>query len=265
MFWCGFIETEGYGLVSLLTTCATMAYEVIYGQLHYFILGICEIIVNFFLIMVVHNTATVSEWISYLADNDVLLFLPVYFVIINILLFIGVCISIEHVVGYYVDDVLFILCHWYILRVIAESTSVFFLHAGFGRRSARESFLVGFFSTSVFAAVLLLCYFFGPNYVALIVCGICILLTLFVYHIISWLLPLKYFHRRPAAKHFSLLNAIILLLQILALFAASVSPNGGHNRDTAVKFFFTVTEIFQIMINLFAFSEDSMYWQGKYL
>lgn len=218
-----------------------------------------------FLIVVVHNTATVSEWISYLADNDVLLFLPVYFVIINLLLFIGVCISIEHVVGYYVDDVLFITCHWFVLRVIAESTSVFFLHAGFGRRSARESFLVGLLSTSIFATILILCYFFGPDYVALIVCGICILLMLFVYHIINWLLPLKFFHRRPAAKHFSLLNAIILLLQILTLFAASVSPDGGHDKDTAIKFFFTVTEMFQIIINLFAFSEDSMYWQGMFV
>eukprot|EP01040_Poterioochromonas_malhamensis_P003745 gene3745-4001_t len=78
------------------------------------------------------------------------------------------------------------------------------------------------------------------------------------------MIPLQYLHRRPAIYGYAALNLLIVLYQLGSVIAF-IADNGSDNTNCAVTICFSFSEFLQIFIILYAFGEDSRFWQGLYV
>jgi len=229
-----------------------------YAPLSYFLLGCLELLICAFLVVVIVKRNFVP---SVQSATRVNFLLPVYLTVVIFLVSLGVLMGIDRIVGFYPTNVLVTIVRWFILRSCTEGLSVFFMHAGIGFSSIKKSILIGSVWSLINTVILLVCLLVFSFEVFVILC-IIVAFTLTVYYAVLWLTPYSLIHRRPAAATFSLLNMLMLIVQI----ATIISYLAGHhlsNSRCAVELIFSIVEFLQLAIMLYAFLLDSMFWQGK--
>ena len=113
-------------------------------------------------------------------------------------------------------------------------------------------------NTLVLIAGLLLFDFHVFMFLALVV-GV----VLIVYYAVMWIAPYEKLHRRPAASSFALLNILLLFAQVI-MIVVYIGSAERTNMKCAVELMFSITEFVQLAVMLYAFLQDSMFWQGNF-
>ncbi len=231
-----------------------------YSPPSFFIIGIIEVVFSCCMTVVMFKRNCVP---SISNAKFVTYFLPFYlFIVIPLTLFCFI-IGINSIIGIALTDIYFVMTKWYLLRSFTESLSIFLLHPGIGFKSVRKSILYGNLWTFLHLSIVLLTYQFGGLDTMLIVVTI-ILAELSFFYAGMLMIPLQYLHRRPAIYGYAALNLLIVLYQLGSVIAF-IADNGSDNTNCAVTICFSFSEFLQIFIILYAFGEDSRFWQGLYV
>jgi hypothetical protein len=141
--------------------------------------------------------------------------------------------------------------------------SLFLLHAGIGLKTVRRSIVVGV-SWAFLHTLIIVLVFELSGFDHMVIAAVCILIELAVFYLLMVAIPWKYLHRRPAMYGYAFLNLLLVLYQLASLLAY-IADNGSDNTSCATTICFSLSEFLQISIILFAFGEDSRFWQGNEL
>lgn len=231
-----------------------------YSPPSFFIIGIIEVIFSccITIIMFKRNCLPSLKYTKF-----VTYFLPFYlFIVVPLILFCFI-IGINSIIGIALTDIYFVMIKWYLLRAFTESMSIFLLHPGIGFKSVRKSILYGNLWTFLHLSAILIAYQLD-GLDSLLIVAMVILVELSFFYAGMFLIPLQYLHRRPAIYGYAALNLLIVLYQLGSVIAYA-ADNGSDNTNCAVTICFSFSEFLQIFIILYAFGEDSRFWQGLYV
>jgi hypothetical protein len=192
--------------------------------------------------------------------NFVNYFLPIYLSIVVPLVIFCFLIGADSIIGITPTSDFVLLTKWFILRFFAESLSLFFLHPGIGLGSVRRSLFFGAL-WSLFHLLLVYLVHELAGYKALLLCAAMLTTELFLYYLALLTLPAQLLPRRPAIKSYAVGNLALLIYQLACILAYLLSDE-STGADCAALICYSLSEFLQICCILYAFGQDSKFWQG---
>jgi hypothetical protein len=246
-------------MIETKDACRTHS-EIGYSTPSFFVIGILEVVFSICMTILMFKknclpSLSSSQFFTY--------FLPFYLFIVIPLICFCFLIGIDSIVGITPTNNYIFFVKWFILRSFTEGMSIFLLHAGIGFKSVRRSIVLGV-SWAFLHTLVIVLVFELSGFDHMVIAALCILAELAIFYLSAVIIPWRVLHRRPAMYGFSLLNLLLVLYQIACLIAY-ISDNGSDNTSCATIICFSLSEFLQISIILYAFGEDSRFWQGLYV
>jgi hypothetical protein len=230
-----------------------------YSPFSYFMIGILEILTSCLIFIVLFHRKLLPA-ISNL--TFITYVLPVYTSVVTPLLVVCFAIGVNSIIGIFTTDTGWLIIKWAILRFLCESLGIFLMHPGIGQQSSKRSVSRGLVWTALHCIAVSLALNFGSFRIMLLtVIGIMIELS-FYYAILAFV-PMKYLPRRPASFRYALCNLLLLLFQIFILLTFLKAPN-RNLFSCLTELSFSISEYLCFCVILYAFCEDSLFWQGLY-
>lgn len=239
------------------TSCSHYG-DVGHSPFPYFLMGILELIFLLLLYIFIKRSRHLASRGFRGASN--LLVLPLYHLIIQYILLIGLFVCIVNIFGIYEKSPVIIAIKWFCYRTCAEGVAVLFMHNGVGFKALRNSMIVGstwgLFS-SVFPLLVYLSLGFDSYAVFVLILGACLLL----FYTTVWLAPTSLIHRRPAligyARFYTCFISCFIIVIVLLM-----DEEGWV--DCISELCLLIIDLVQPFIIFHALQIDSMYWQGLY-
>lgn len=231
--------------------------EIGYAPLSYFIVGIIEVLFSAFLAIVLFKrnyfpTLSRSEYFSYI--------LPIYVSLVVPLLGLCFVIGVHAIIGIFVTNKFLLVLKWFVLRACCESLSLFFMNVGIGFSSARISVLRGMMWAGINCLAVIVA-FIALGFDAMIIATLVVVGELIVFYSSLLVIPLEMLHRRPALYKYATLNLCLLIYQLGAVIAYLTLPDTVTDA-CSVEMNYSISEFLQVVTILYAFFEDSKFWQG---
>ena len=230
-----------------------------------FVIGIIEVLCMILIVVLYRfehffSSFCVNTFIG--VKTGVNIILPIYFLLVVYAILLGVYLGITNIFGVNISSVGADTVKWIIMRIGIEGLSFFFLHNGISHRAYRNAFLGGLI-WSVFSGILPIIIYSqnNQNFNHYVITTIVFLIIIVIFYLITWLIPQRILHRRPALIRFAFFNVILITISLIYYMLLLFDFNP---KSCGVIAFTEFVDFFQPFIILYALRQDSLFWQGLY-
>ena len=222
----------------------------------YFVSGVLVILIQFFIVAMLKRGRYLASKGDRVASSY--LVLPIYYVIVRYLVFIGVVTAILDMssIG---DGVFAISLKWGLYRICSESVAIFFMHNGIGVYTLIKAMAIGV-SWGSLSTVIPFLVFNMYGWRSFLVVSTCFNVVLLAFYLTLWLAPRNMIHRRPALIPFARFYAVGLILFLLMHSLLLISADKFPCLTEGVTLF---ADVFQPLVIYYALLQDSRFWQGE--
>lgn len=231
-----------------------------WAPLPYFVMGVFE----FVGLVTLYAILKRSRHLASRGDKGAskLLVLPIYHLVVYYILVVGTVVCVINTIGIYPGSIYVVGIKWFLNRTSSEALALFLLHNGVGNKAITNS-IFGGFSWGAISTVVPFVLFAAFGEAAFVISLLCFASALFLFYVACWLLPPKYFHRRPAMSHYARFYVVAIGIFIAVLII--LVSDSFDSRSCGLEGILAFLDLVQPFIVFRALMEDSKFWQGVHL